>query len=269
MATQLKLLWTLLFLTAGIIACQPTEPKSQTGAEFSTGILGGSEVQPSDLVAAFTVGLYDEQNGSRCTGSLISSDTVLTAAHCVDPSSKTLWISFGTKMTGSNRSSPEFVRAVAFQRHPQYDPKQNEGSDTHDLALVHFSGGLPSGHQSVELSTDSEGMLRSQPKLIAVGFGLSNGLFGTGAGILRWASLKFKKPHSATEFETEQAASGVCSGDSGGPLFLEQEGKLIQVGVASRVATKFLGCRGYAVYTRVDTYREWIVRTTEDLRAGH
>jgi secreted trypsin-like serine protease len=247
-------------------ACAPKGDSSK-GSEASVGILGGQDVQANDPVASTTIALYDETSGSLCSGSLIADDTVLTAAHCVDPSSKELYVAFTKNISDkANLKKSEMVRATLFQRHALYDPNQNEGLNTHDLAIVHFEGGLPIGYRTTTLSANVSSIQQKDAELIAAGYGVSNGFFNTGSGVLRKAKLLFRQLHSQTEFRTGQDAQGVCSGDSGGPLYQLLSGQLIQVGVASRVASKFLTCRDYAVYTRVDSYKDWIAETTTKLR---
>jgi secreted trypsin-like serine protease len=255
-----------LILNLWCTGCQPltSEPISTSQ---TAGIIGGTEVQPNDLVFHSTVGLWDEKSGSKCTGSLIAEDIVLTAAHCVNPSSHQLQIVFSNHMIENGKANRAHMRlALSFMRHPQYSPAHSEGTETHDLALVYFQGGLPDSYQAAHLENSLDLATLPQSVLLAAGFGMSNGLLGTGVGTLRQAQLQFLKNHSSTEFETLQNNHGVCSGDSGGPLYHLQFGKLIQIGVASRVATKFLGCRNYAVYTRVDVYRDWIESTIDILR---
>ena len=66
-------------------------------------IIGGDPVESDDKVALSTVAIMykgvDDQLVSNCTGTLISSDLVLTAAHCVvDVPLDSIYISFSLKV---------------------------------------------------------------------------------------------------------------------------------------------------------------------------
>jgi secreted trypsin-like serine protease len=237
----------------------PSGNLSEVGTEYSAGIIGGKLVTAEDAVAPFVVGLYDEAHKSKCTGSILSENLILTAAHCVVPGSSRILVVFDRNLfEGSRPNRSRSVVADSFLRHPQFRQDRMAGEDTYDLALIRFSGGLPSGYRKVELSSDFEKSLGSKTEFLASGFGVSSGAFNTGSGILRWTVVPFLQLHAKTEFQTSQSSSGVCSGDSGGPLFQMLDGRLVQVGVASRVSNRSLFCGGFAVFTRIDIYRSWL-----------
>jgi secreted trypsin-like serine protease len=268
-------------LLIAIVACQdsglstrppsPQQPRPQIQSQSqnnSVGIIGGNEVQATDDPSALsTVGVYDKKNHSTCSGSLIAKDLILTAAHCVNPNSNQLFVLFSKNFYVSGRlNESRMIVARRFERHSSFNPNRAEGVDTFDLALIQLSSPAPAEYRTIPLSQDTSHVFEGV--LIAAGYGFTNGLLRKGLGTLRQASLQFLKPHSKTEFETLQDSTGVCSGDSGGPLYQKLGSQWLQVGVASRVATKFLGCRKYAVYTRVDSYQDWIQETAQKLRSS-
>nr|XP_034328692.1 anionic trypsin-2-like [Crassostrea gigas] len=62
----------------------------------------------------------------------------------------------------------------------------------------------------------------------------------------------------AGEFDQNK---GICSGDSGGPLICERDGKLLQVGVTSLAREQDPG-NAPGIFTRVSKYVEWIESIT-------
>lgn len=95
------------------------------------------------------VGRVDFGRGGFCTGTLISTTLVLTAAHClfdpqtnapVDPGS----ITFRAGLSGDfSVATGRVARAVA---HPDYDPTGPTDADNirHDLALLELTEAIPS-----------------------------------------------------------------------------------------------------------------------------
>ena len=67
---------------------------------------------------------------------------------------------------------------------------------------------------------------------------------------------------------TESGARDACNGDSGGPLFVQQDDGLTQVGIVSwgdGPLDAEVACghkNAYGVYTRVSHYSDWIKEHT-------
>jgi secreted trypsin-like serine protease len=64
-----------------------------------------------------------------------------------------------------------------------------------------------------------------------------------------------------TQICSDNADSGVCVGDEGGPLVIVRNGRYIQVGIIQVLyANQVLqACRtGNKVYTRITSYLDWI-----------
>ncbi|MNT65521.1 hypothetical protein D3C72_2035110 [compost metagenome] len=90
----------------------------------------------------------------------------------------------------------------------------------------------------------------------------------TSSDVLRKGLVKIAGGYGKTEIVFDQSdRNGVCSGDSGGPAFLEVKGKFYVFGVASRVSgpTKETYCSQWGVHGLVaangdfimDTMKEW------------
>lgn len=244
-------------------------PEVSVEAPERQGIIGGDKVDSSHIVAKSTVALYDPKAGALCSGTLISKELVLTAAHCIDPSSDQLIVYFGQDLS---KPAESLVRkALKAVQHKDYNPERME--DTADIAMVRFSGELPPGFAPVALFNDFAS-LKKGSKVRVAGYGL-NWAWGIkrGSGVLRTTELKVKEPvYGQTEIMIDQSIrKGVCSGDSGGPAYIEKNGKLFLMGVVSRGDSIPIpltpDCFIMSIFTRVDAYVPWIKETGQMLLA--
>lgn len=251
----------LTTMAAVLSACSANT--QQTGSiEFSDqsqGIVGGRSIDPSSPMAKHTVGLYGVkgEGGFICTGTLVATNIILTAAHCVETEKMLVIFSHDIEGTLVAKDLGRVRPVVAKTVHPKWNGGVND-KDNGDIALIKFKGSAPLGFVPAALLSSSiflkPGVFTQQ-----AGFGLDNPEMDSGSGKLRTAMVRIhSNTHSATEIIVDQRdGRGVCSGDSGGPAFMVIDGSYYVWGVASAV-TLNPKCREFGIYTNALSYRDWI-----------
>jgi secreted trypsin-like serine protease len=239
-------------------------------------IVGGVTVAPSDVIASTTVAIVSQtsEGTALCTGSILDTDLIVTAGHCVGPSPSQMLVVFRKDL--SDKSGP-VVKVAGYIRDPNYGNGTND-KDNDDIALIRFDGGLPAGYQPAQLLQDSSALQNGETVTLA-GYGITDGSAsarddGTddGAGVLRKVDTTIANAHyGQTEVEVDQTlGKGACHGDSGGPAFLmSADGSLLLFGVTSRgPSNQPDDCASYGIYTNILAHLDFIQQATQALRAG-
>src|SRR5687767_5504917 len=155
-----------------------------------------------------------------CTGTLIHSRVVVTAAHCIGAESPD-GVFFGTDV----REGGTTIDVIERVTHPSWNPDTLE----YDVALLLLAE--PAEARPVLLSDvplDSDDTLR-QVRLVGFGdTGPANDERGT-----KREAVSFVTQVDATEFQYGGTAVQTCFGDSGGPAFLTFDGDEALAGVTS------------------------------------
>ncbi len=225
------------------------------------GIIGGRVVKPMDVIASRVLMVVSYNASGRtnlCTGTPIKEDVILTAAHCVQNAVK-VKVAFGLNIVDVQNNP--VIQASSFKFNTDYD----ENHDQYDLALVRLPRPIPSNY-SVSKIYDGTQEITSETVTLA-GYGITSSN-GNDAGILRITtkSLKNITVQRDSILITQQSYNGVCSGDSGGPLFVQVGSELQLYGVNSYVEGTESNPCGYtsgAVY--VKSQMTWIQNTLKEL----
>jgi len=200
-----------------------------------------------------------------CGGSLISKDTVLTAAHCLRDS---LTVALGR----DNVDGGERIRAIKAMKHPRY----NEDTDEYDIGLLFLENATTLDIPLPTLNDDN-----SFPSPGSTTYSMGWGDIDSGSNLEFPDELMIVDLQIISNEDCENAEEGgkgyrnwifddmlctftdghdACQGDSGGPLIIRNSspGSDIQVGVTSWG----VGCALLpGVFSRVSMTYGWIQET--------
>jgi secreted trypsin-like serine protease len=226
----------------------------------ASAIVGGAE-PAADAIGRSVVTIVGSR-GNFCTGSLVAPSLVLTVAHCVQPGSEYKIVQYDA----DRKPQLQDVRSVAI--HPGF--KMGEmlaHRATADVALLRLA--IPaSGKTPARLSAPQTPLAPGNAFTIA-GVGVTIRGDGKSAGLTRSAALVATGKPGTLQIrlvdptgQGTRPGLGACTGDSGAPVFEEQQGTAAIIGVVSwsTGANGAAGCGGLTGVTPLTLYRDWILQ---------
>ncbi len=282
-------LFGLILATALITNCAPKINQDLTAYqnEDSLGIVGGTtaDSQFQKQHGIVQLKLITKTGQATCTGTLISRNVVMTAAHCVFlPGLKDVAVMFTLSDKLANQENTIFATGVVV--HEGYVGLKGEvetigDSDIwNDIALLKLSKDAPVDFKTAQLPPlGSKVSLLKGQRVILAGYGITNAMVrrevkqpdgstrvsempSEGTGTLRKVDKIVVTQVTTDQKEItldQRKFRGACHGDSGGPAFIKlKNGSLLQVGVTSRGTEKLGNCHQGAIYTGVIGQTEWI-----------
>lgn len=223
-------------------------------------MVGGA--QPAADGAGRSVVMILGSYGTACTATAIARDLLLTAAHCVQPGAD-------YKLVASEVGHPPVMKDIThIERDPQFDLKRLFGHlATADVALAKLAQPLPAKIPPVALGAEEEPVAVGDAFVVA-GYGVTVRGDGRTGGTVRAATLVATGQPGTLQIRLfdprtrgQTAGLGACAGDSGAPVFRDNDGRVVIIGVVSWSTGPKLnaGCGGLTGVTPLGRYRSWIL----------
>lgn len=230
-----------------------------------------ASVKPSE--SDFMVSLWAvnpdtfERTQQVCSGVLLSSQILLTAAHCVIDNQNIVAV-LGQTNTSDRAES---ISVYKWKIHPRYSRVTNQN----DIALGILN--FPSRHMVGKYMNFSKKFIKGKTRIYGWGIDQNEVDNGTLMSVLQNDySASAKKYYPSFNSQTmiaggyyhskEKTFAGACNGDSGGPLLSSDGTNYSLLGLVSYGSA--LGCdvKRPTVYTKVYYYLTFISDSIEELR---
>lgn len=264
-----KVLPLALLLAGGCLSPADTPETATFVGRQGPIVYGKPDIIPSHNAVVL---LYMDQGdeSGMCTGTLITKNVVLTAAHCVASltSASKLNVGFGREF--SHRMP--WIKASETLVHPDYNPNW----PAYDIALVRLSKPAPFDvvpipylPASMALTQDDVGIVVNFSGFGKTESGKTGSLLEVSDEVVlicenpngcKWQDPRFgaiQAPMMAPQTLCyDQKPGGPCSGDSGGPAFVTIDGVEYVAGVTSYGDEN---CAYFGCSVKVDAFEDFIL----------
>jgi secreted trypsin-like serine protease len=232
----------------------PSDGEPEAEGESSSRIIGGV-ADSGDPAVVGIVALQGPTSGALCTGEIISPHYVLTASHCVDPTSlgfTPVKIVVVTSPDALNPPSKANVLAIAeATTHPAFNP--NTGDN--DVAVIELAA--PTDIPPLPINSKPLTAAVNGTTTRVVGYGRTIDGDPNSAGKKYQANLVLSELQPTT-FLVSALPATQCHGDSGGPVLMPIDGQETIIGIGWHTESGVETCVQGVRDTRVDVQAGWI-----------
>ncbi len=236
---------------------------------------GEEVVSKTDEIARVVVSLMP-RNNAQCTGMLIQRGVILTAAHCLlgDP----IMVVFDIANYNMGQENVLTIKRNQYIAHPDFaDETKDFDKKDYDIGLAFFDPDLLKAdvfsryRVGTLVSTDEELKGYMQKSVKIAGYGFNNtpewgdsGVLVTGTSFFSEVSVKSKGSRMKMEKKLQNKAS-VRQGDSGGPVYVENEDGGISFLGINVMGGDIDGLpEGITVANTIPGYLDWINNTLSE-----
>jgi len=186
-----------------------------------------------------------------CSGFLVASHVVVTAAHCLDQ------VEPDTVYFGANPRTKKgtFIKVADSKTHPDYDP----ATLVNDVGVIGLATAAPTKPLPVRVTPLDDTFVGMQVRL--VGFGARQ---GGGVALSKHVGMTEMTSVADQDMRFKPSPSQTCEGDSGGPAFATIDGKELVIGITSSGDTD---CKAYGNDMRMDVFVPWVAGYSKAYRA--
>jgi V8-like Glu-specific endopeptidase len=270
----------VVVLAAAAVSAEEPEGTIAEGEALDPRIIGGTEVDPPGkypfIVALVFADEPDAYWGQYCAGTLIDPWWVLTAGHCVSFSAANRASEIDVVVGRHdlrNGTDGERIGVADIIRHPGYDNQ----TLANDLALLRLERAATAGTPVTLATAADAGLFEAGDPATVIGWGFTQ---GNPPGTPNYpdtlrevvvpivSDTDCANAYGSDLILPDQICAGdlvnggidSCFGDSGGPLFVDNGGTYVHVGIVSTGNECALpGFPG--IYTRTATYATWVADT--------
>ncbi|XP_063230510.1 transmembrane protease serine 9-like [Bacillus rossius redtenbacheri] len=253
---------------------EKSEINKLLGTLPKSGIVGGEIATPHSFPYMAFVDMTEQPAGTaQCGGTIIDSEWILTAAHCLDGTVYPAEVTVGSYDTYDEASPAVTITSFDLFQHPGWNRTTREN----DVGLIKLVEKIKFNAfvQPIRLparSQQEENYVGLQATI--VGWGRTSDSSSLLSEELRYVNVPvISNLNCSAQFgdvnvtDSQICTSGAggrnpCNGDSGGPLVVrEADGNATEIGIVS-FGESFCATGYPAVFTKISRHLDWISRTS-------